>query len=64
MPSQIRSKEEFQKLLKSATEIRVVKSGDSSKVKLRTKTQLYTFVTTESEVESLTKGVKVPIVEF
>jgi hypothetical protein len=64
MPSQIKSKEEFQKLIPSATEIRVVKSGDSAKVKLRTKTQLYTFVTTEAEVESLTKGTKIPVVEY
>jgi len=64
MPRQIGSKEEFQKLLPSATEIRVVKTGDSAKVKIRTRDQLYTFVTTEAEVEGLTKGIKVPVVEF
>ena len=64
MPREIRSKEEFQKLLPSATEVRVVKDGESAKVKLRTRDQLYTFVTKEAEVESLTKGTKVPIVEF
>jgi hypothetical protein len=64
MPREIRSKEEFQKLLPSATEIRVVKDGESAKVKLRTRDRLYTFVTKEAEVESLTKGTKVPIVEI
>jgi hypothetical protein len=64
MPKEIRSKEEFQKLLPSATEIRVVKSGEDAKVKIRTKNQLYTYKTTEAEVESLTKGTKTPVVEF
>jgi len=45
MPREIRSKEEFQKLLSSATEVRVVKDGESAKVKLRTRDRLYTFVT-------------------
>lgn len=64
MPSEIRSKEEFEKLLKSATEIRVVKSGDSAKVKLRTKAQLYTFVTTGADADAITKGTKIPVVEY
>jgi hypothetical protein len=64
MPREIRSKEEFQKLLPSATEIRVVKDGESAKVKLRTRDRLYTFVTKEADVESLTKGTKVPVVEL
>ena len=64
MPREIRSKEEFEKLLESATEIRVVKDGDSAKVKLRTNDLLYTFKTTEAEVESLTKGTKIPVVEY
>ncbi len=66
MPKEIKSKEEFQKLLPSATEIRVVKGGEgeAAKIKLRTKNQLYTFVTTESEIETFTKGTKTPIVEY
>ena len=66
MPKEIRSKEEFQKLLPSATEIRVVKGGEGerAKIKLRTKNQLYTFITAESDVEGLTKGTKTPVVEF
>jgi len=64
MPREITSKEEFQKLLPSATEIRVVRAGDSTKIKLRTADQLYTYKTKEDEVEALTKGTKTPVVEF
>ena len=64
MPREIRSREEFEKLLPSATEIRVVRKGDDAKIKLRMKGALYTFKTKESEVEALTKGTKAPIVEF
>ncbi|MDG6926171.1 MAG: hypothetical protein JRN09_06415 [Nitrososphaerota archaeon] len=64
MPREIRSKEEFQKLLPSATEIRVVRSGDNAKVKLRTRDRLYTYRTTGADVEVLTKGTKAPVVEF
>ncbi len=64
MPREILSKEEFQRLLPSATEIRVVRKGDSTKVKLRTASHLYTYKTTEDEVDALTKGSKTPVVEF
>ena len=61
MPREIMSKEEFQKLLPSATEIRVVRrAGDSTKIKLRTADQLYTYKAKEGEVEALTKGSKTP----
>jgi hypothetical protein len=64
MPSLLRSKEELQKLMPSATEIRVVRNGENSKIKLRTKDQLYTFVTKEEDIDVLTKGTKTPVVEF
>jgi len=64
MPKEIRSREEFEKLLPSATEIRVVRKGEDAKIKLRTKDVLYTFQTKESEVDALTKGTKTPVVEF
>ncbi len=66
MPREIKSKEEFEKLLPSATEIRVVRSGEgeAAKIKLRTKNQLYTFATTEADVETYTKGTKTPVVEY
>lgn len=64
MPREIKSKEEFERLVKSASEIRVVKSGDTAKVKLRTKAQLYTFATTAAEADALAKSTKTPVVEF
>lgn len=64
MPREIKSKEEFEKLLEAATEVRVSKSGDAAKVKLRTKEALYTFKTTAEEADSLAKGAKVPVQEF
>ena len=36
MPREIISKEEFEKLLPTATEIRVLRKGDSTKIKIRT----------------------------
>jgi len=64
VPQEVRSKEEFEKLLESATELRVSRVGDSAKVKLRTKGVLYTFKTTPEEADSLVKGTKVPVQEF
>ncbi len=64
MPRELKSKEEFQKMLEEAVEVRVKKDGDSAKLKLRTPTQLYTFKTSSEEADALTKGVKVEIIEF
>jgi len=86
MPKEIKSREEFDKLLPLAIEIRVLrprgaaskdkKAGQSeegqsgegetvpTKVKIRTAKQLYTFKTTEEEVETLVKGTKVEVVEL
>ena len=65
MPVQIRSKEEFESLVEKATEVRVVKGdGGRAKVKLRTPKALYTYVTTDVEADSLTKGLKTPIIDF
>jgi hypothetical protein len=64
MPREIMSKEEFQKLLPSAIEIRVLKNGDSTKIKLRTTEQLYTYKVKEGDVDALTKGSKAPVVEL
>lgn len=64
MPRELKSREEFQKLLEAATEVRVSRRGDEAKVKLRTGDALYTFKTTSAEADSLVKGTKVPVVEF
>ena len=64
MPKELKSKDEFQKLLESATEVRVSRKGDEVKVKLRTKEALYTFKTTGADADALIKGLKTPVVEF
>ena len=64
MPKELKSKDDFQKLLDSATEVRISRKGDDAKIKLRTKEALYTFKTTGAEADSLTKGLKTPVVEF
>lgn len=64
MPKELKSKDEFQKLLESATEVRVSRKGDEAKVKLRTKEALYTFKTTGADADALIKGLKTPVVEF
>jgi hypothetical protein len=64
MPHELKSKDEFQKMLESATEVRVARHGDEAKVKLRTKKGLYSFKTTSEDADSLIKGTKAPVVEF
>jgi len=67
VPKEITNKEEFEKLMEQATEIRIVRSGEdeeNAKVKLRTKSALYTLRTTSEDADSLTKGVKTPIIEI
>lgn len=64
MPRELNSKEEFEKLLGAATELRVVRDGDAAKVKLRTRTTLYTFKTTSEDADSIVKGVKIPVQEL
>jgi hypothetical protein len=64
MPREIKSKEEFEKLVGEAVEIRVKRDGETAKVKLRTPTQLYTFKTSGDDADTLTKGVKAEILEL
>ncbi len=64
MPKEIKDKDQFEKMLETATEVRVSRKGDEAKVKLRTKDALYTFRTTSEEADSMIKGVKAPVLEF
>ncbi len=64
VPQELRSKDEFTKLLEKAEEVRVARHGDEAKLKLRTRDALYTFKTTTEEADSLVKGIKAPVVEF
>ena len=63
-PVEVKSKDEFTKLLEGATGVRVVREGDNAKLKLRTKKALYTFKTTGVEADDLTKGLKIEVEEF
>jgi hypothetical protein len=64
MPKELKSRDEFAKLLDSTEEVRVIRSGDEAKVKLRTKTGLVTFKTTSADADALLKGRKASVVEF
>ncbi|MDG6986606.1 MAG: hypothetical protein JRN71_02455 [Nitrososphaerota archaeon] len=57
MPKEITGKDQFEKLLGDATEVRVSREGDQAKVKLRTRDTLYTFKTTSEEADALVKGI-------
>ena len=64
MPTELKSKEDFTKILERASEVRVVRDGDDAKVKLRTKDALFTFKTTTEEADALTKGLKIDVLEY
>jgi hypothetical protein len=64
MPKELKSRDEFAKLLDSTEEVRVIRSGDEAKVKLRTKSGLVTFKTTSADADVLLKGTKASVVEF
>jgi sRNA-binding carbon storage regulator CsrA len=65
MPLQVRSKDKAEELIEKASEIRVVKGkGDQVKIKFRTPEALYTYITTQDEASSMTKGLKTPIIDF
>ncbi len=65
MPKQITSAEQFEELLPKATECRVLRNEDRVKLKLRTPSYLYTFVTNEDVAEDLLKRLKdIEIVDF
>jgi len=64
VPHELKSKEDFEKLLESALEVRVSRQGENAKVKLKTDKGLFTFKTTSDEADLLIKGTKVPVTEF
>jgi Ribosomal L38e protein family len=64
LPKEITDKAQFEKLLETASEVRVARNGDRAKVKLRTKEALYTFRTTAEEADVMIKGIKAPVIEF
>ncbi|MHB8566103.1 MAG: hypothetical protein ACYC7D_10740 [Nitrososphaerales archaeon] len=65
MPKEIKSSDQFQKLLPKAHEVRVVRTSDYVKLKIRTPDVLYTYKTSSSEAEDLLKDLKdIEIVEL
>ena len=65
MPKELKSSEQFQKLMPSAVELRVVRQKESVKLKLRTPNYLYTFKTSEDEAEDLIKNAKeIEVIEY
>ncbi len=64
MPHELKSREEFDRLLPAALEVRVSRSGDSAKVKLSMKSGLYTLKTTSEEADAIVKNLKTPVVEY
>jgi hypothetical protein len=64
MPKQIFDSKTFKSLIPRAEEVRVVRTGEKTKIKLRTKSMLYTYVSDDTEAEKLLKNVDKPIVEI
>jgi hypothetical protein len=65
LPKELKSSEQFQKLMPSAVELRVVRDKESVKLKLRTPNVLYTFKTNEEEAENLIKNAKeIEVIEY
>lgn len=65
MPKELKSSEQFEKLLPRALELRVVRDKDFVKLKLRTPEFLYTFKTNEEEADDIIKNAKeIEVIEF
>ncbi len=64
MPKEVLDIEEFRKAIPYASECRVVRSGDTVKVKLRLKRLLYVYKTTTKDVDALLKEIKTDIIEI
>lgn len=63
MPREIRSEEEFTKLVPRAVEVRVKRLRDAVKLKLRTPQSLYTFKCDPATADRLLSGLKIPVVD-
>ncbi len=64
MPKEVLDIEEFRKAIPYASECRVVRSGETVKVKLRLKRLLYVYKTTTKDVDELLKEIKTDIIEI
>ena len=64
MPVEIKDKEKFIELSENATECRVKKNKDNTKLKLRTDKYLYTIKLDTDEAEELVGKLSCPTVEI
>ncbi len=64
MPKEVLDIEEFRKAIPYASECRVVRSGETVKLKLRLKRLLYVYKTTNEDADKLLKEIKTEIIEF
>ena len=64
MPRELTDREQLDKVIATAEEVRLVKREDGVKLKVRTKNALYTFKTTEEDAQAILKGKKVDIIEY
>lgn len=65
MPKELRNAEQFEKLIPNGLELRVLRSKDNVKLKLRTPEYLYTFKTNSDQAESIIKNAKdVEVIEL
>jgi hypothetical protein len=59
MPKEIKSVEEFEKISKEAIAYRIKPGKDMTKVKLRTKKYLYTFITDADTASKITSKLQI-----
>lgn len=64
MPKEVLDIAEFRKAIPYASECRVVRSGETVKLKLRLKRLLYVYKTTNEDADKLLKEIKTEIIEF
>ncbi|MBS7638676.1 hypothetical protein KEJ49_07355 [Candidatus Bathyarchaeota archaeon] len=64
MPKEIRDPEEFLMLAEKASECRIKRLGEVTKIKLRTPRQLYTLKIDSAKVEEILGKIKCPKKEF
>ena len=58
MPRELHNLDQFQKLMPKAVELRVVRSGEYVKLKLRTPDYLFTYRTNSDEAADILKSAK------
>ncbi|MFQ6011261.1 MAG: hypothetical protein ACE5KG_03715 [Nitrososphaerales archaeon] len=64
MPKEVLDIEEFKKIIPYASECRVVRSGETVKVKLRTKRLLYVYKAKSEDADTLLKEINTEIIEL